>query len=68
MSRPLRIEFPGAIYQVTSRGDQREPIFEDDVDREAQLRLVLLVAQTRWVTGAVALPTPVASLLRGSGM
>ena len=33
MSRPLRIEFPGAVYHVTSRGDRREPIFEDDEDR-----------------------------------
>ena len=33
MSRPLRIEFPGAIYHVTSRGDRREPIFDDDQDR-----------------------------------
>jgi len=37
MSRPLRIEFPGAIYHVTSRGDRREPIFEDDSDRAALL-------------------------------
>lgn len=40
MSRPLRIEFPGAVYHVTSRGDRREPIFEDDVDREALLTTV----------------------------
>ncbi len=33
MARPLRIEFPGALYHVTSRGDRREPIFEDDGDR-----------------------------------
>jgi putative transposase len=33
MSRPLRIEFPGAIYHVTSRGDRREPIYKDDEDR-----------------------------------
>ncbi len=33
MARPLRIEFPGAIYHVTSRGDRREAIFEDDDDR-----------------------------------
>ncbi|MBL8519542.1 MAG: transposase [Betaproteobacteria bacterium] len=37
MARPLRIEFPGAIYHVTSRGDRREPIFEDDDDRRAFL-------------------------------
>lgn len=34
MARPLRIEFPGAIYHVTSRGDRREAIYEDDADRE----------------------------------
>lgn len=33
MSRPLRIEFPGAVYHVTSRGDRRESIFADDEDR-----------------------------------
>jgi REP element-mobilizing transposase RayT len=37
MSRPLRIEFPGAVYHVTSRGDRREPIFDDDVDRQLLL-------------------------------
>jgi len=40
MSRPLRIEFPGAIYHVTSHGDRREPIFEDDTDRDALLGVV----------------------------
>lgn len=40
MARPLRIEFPGAIYHVTSRDDQREAIFEDDDDRLAFLAIV----------------------------
>ena len=40
MARPLRIEFPGAIYHVTSRGDRREPIFEDDEDRRTFLAVV----------------------------
>ncbi|MFM9882309.1 MAG: transposase [Burkholderiales bacterium] len=40
MARPLRIEFPGAIYHVTSRSDRREAIFEDDVDRRAFLEVV----------------------------
>ena len=35
MSRPLRIEWEGALYHVTSRGDRREAIVEDDVDRAA---------------------------------
>ena len=37
MSRPLRIEFPGALYHVTSRGDRREPIYRDDDDRRMHL-------------------------------
>ncbi|MBL8339732.1 MAG: transposase [Rhodoferax sp.] len=40
MSRPLRIEFPGAVYHVTSRGDRRERIFADDKDRVALLEVV----------------------------
>ena len=31
MARPLRLEWAGALYHVTSRGDRREPIVEDDV-------------------------------------
>ena len=33
MPRKLRLEFPGAMYHVMSRGDQREDIFLCDVDR-----------------------------------
>lgn len=40
MARPLRIEFPGAVYHVTSRGDRREPIFEGDADRKALLGVI----------------------------
>ena len=32
MSRPLRLEFSGALYHVTSRGNEKKPIFVDDVD------------------------------------
>lgn len=34
MARPLRIEFPGAIYHVTSRGNAQDAIFLDDIDRQ----------------------------------
>ena len=34
MARPLRIELPGAIYHVKSRGNARQAIFRDDVDRQ----------------------------------
>ena len=40
MSRPLRIEFPGATYHVTSRGDRCEAIFVDDEDRQRLLAVV----------------------------
>ncbi len=37
MARPLRLEFPGALYHVTSRGNERRPIFRSDRDRRAFL-------------------------------
>ena len=38
MPRPLRIEFPGAIYHLMNRGDRSEPIFRDDLGRHEQAR------------------------------
>ena len=40
MSRPLRLELAGALYQVTSRGDRREDIYVDDTDRLAWLEVL----------------------------
>lgn len=34
MSRPLRIEYPGAVYHVTSRGNEKKPVFKTDRDRQ----------------------------------
>ena len=34
MARPLRIEFAGALYHVTARGNAREDIYHDDIDRQ----------------------------------
>ncbi len=34
MARKLRVEYPGAIYHVTLRGNWRQNIFKDDSDRE----------------------------------
>ncbi len=53
MSRPLRIEFPGAVYHVTSRGDRREPIYRDDIDRQCQLD-VLAEALARFDASVIA--------------
>jgi REP element-mobilizing transposase RayT len=43
MARPLRIEFSGALYHITSRGDRREAIYEDDEDREVFLSAFCLM-------------------------
>ena len=40
MARPLRIELPGALYHVTSRGDRREDIYLNDADRQRWLDLL----------------------------
>ena len=50
MARPLRPEFAGGFYYVTSRGDRREDIFFDDADRLAWLALFDQVCQRfNWV-------------------
>jgi REP element-mobilizing transposase RayT len=38
MARPLRIEFEGAVYHVSARGNAREEVFVDDRDRERFMR------------------------------
>ena len=50
MARPLRIEFAGALYHVTSRGDRREDIFVEDADREAFLQGLSEICQRFGVT------------------
>jgi len=40
MARPLRVEFAGAIYHVTARGNGRRAIVRDDVDRLKWLSVV----------------------------
>lgn len=40
MSRPLRLEFPGAVYHLTSRGNARQKIFFDGTDRDSFLSVL----------------------------
>ena len=40
MARKLRIEYPGAVYHVMSRGNQGGLIFRDDRDRKLFLETV----------------------------
>ncbi len=34
MARPLRIEYPGAFYHITARGNERKDVFKSARDRE----------------------------------
>lgn len=53
MARPLRIEFAGALYHVTSRGDRREDIFLCDDDRLEWLEVLGIVcSRFNWVVHA----------------
>src|SRR5438874_3076329 len=75
MARPLRIEYPGAIYDLLSRGDRREAIFKSDSDRELFLGLVARTCRrTLWQVHAYCLmgnhfhlvvETPQANLVEG---
>jgi len=40
MARPLRLEFAGALYHITSRGNRQESIYESDKDRENFLSIL----------------------------
>ena len=56
MARPLRIEFPGALYHVTARGHARAAVFLDDDDRRRFLALLAETAERRgWTCHAYCL-------------
>jgi len=56
MSRPLRLEFPGSVHHVTSRGNARQCIFFDDADRECFLDLLgTAVKRFDWIVTAYVL-------------
>ncbi len=40
MGRPLRIEYPGALYHITSRGNEKRKIFFDDEDKQKFLEIL----------------------------
>ncbi|HEU5163477.1 MAG TPA: transposase, partial [Thermoanaerobaculia bacterium] len=50
MARPLRLEHEGALWHVTSRGNERKNIFRSDADRLLFLALLAeAVIRFRWV-------------------
>src|SRR3989304_806493 len=75
MARALRIEYPDAVYHVTSRGNARNRIFADDQDRENFLTVLgVVVKRYSWLCHAYCLmdnhyhlmiETPEGNLSRG---
>jgi putative transposase len=56
MARPLRIEYPGAVYHLTSRGNAQLPIYEDTKDRLDYFEILEeVVARFNWVCHAYCL-------------
>lgn len=50
MARPLRIEYDGALYHVTSRGNDRKAIFRDNADRKLFLNTLAHVTERfHWI-------------------
>ena len=75
MARPLRIEFAGALYHVTSRGNERRSIFRANRDRETFLSFLAIATRrfgwsvTAWVLMSnhyhLVIQTPEPNLSRG---
>lgn len=75
MSRPLRLEFPGALWHVTSRGNEQREIFRDDCDRRFFVNLLgEVVLYARWILHAwvlmsnhyhLMIETPILTLSKG---
>jgi REP element-mobilizing transposase RayT len=75
MARPLRIEFPGAVYHITSRGNAKQTIFLENQDRHKFLEVLsTVIERCSWLCHAYCLmknhyhlmiETPEANLSRG---
>ena len=58
MSRPLRIEYAGAVYHVTSRGNEKKPVFKTETDRQNFLNTLQHVGKRyNWICHAYCLMT-----------
>jgi REP-associated tyrosine transposase len=60
VARPLRLEFAGALYHLTARGNERRAIFLDDQDTDRQVFLDILaetVNRFHWICHAYCLMT-----------
>ena len=56
MSRQLRLEYPGSLWHITTRGNEKRDIFLDDSDRRAFLELLgASVTRFGWIVSAYVL-------------
>ncbi len=75
MARPLRLEHAGALWHITSRGNERRPIFRDDEDRRVFINVLAgAIRRFKWRLHAyvlmgnhyhLLLETPLPNLSRG---
>ena len=49
MARPVRIEYPGAVYHVICRGNNRQAVFRDNQDRKRYLERLSLYCEQKEV-------------------
>ena len=78
MARKLRVEYPGAIYHVMNRGNQRGPVFRNERDRQWFIHtLAEACGKTGWQVLALCLmpnhfhlvlETPRGNLVAGMSM
>ena len=50
MARQLSIEFPGAVYHITSRGNVKQPVFLDDGEQIENAKMQDLTQRFRVCT------------------
>ena len=56
MSRPLRVEYPGAVYHITSRGNERKNIFKSDGDCKLFMNILRqIISRFHWLCHGYAL-------------
>lgn len=49
MARPLRIEYPGAVYHVICRGNNRQAVFRDEQDRKRYVEKLSVYCEEKGV-------------------
>ena len=77
MARPIRVEYEGASYHVTARGNERKLIYRSDDDRKLFLRTLMQMVRVYGVVLEayclmpnhyhLAITTPLGNLIQAIG-